>query len=143
VDRARRPFHPGRLETLTDEGFASVLRAKGFMWLASNSDETILFSVAGSTLTVEPSGRWLAADETEDVNDPELAEYVGKVWDAEVGDRRQEIVFIGVQMDRATLEARLDAALLTEDEMVGGAEAWKLFDNPFAAMFTERETAAA
>jgi hypothetical protein len=30
---------------------------------------------------------------------------------------------------------------LTDDEMVGGAEAWELFDNPFAAMFTEREQA--
>ncbi|WP_158792631.1 GTP-binding protein [Granulicella sp. L60] len=142
VYRARRPFHPGRLETLTDEGFPSVLRAKGFMWLASNSDETIMFSVAGSTLTVEPSGLWLAAAGSgEDVDDPELAEYVGKVWDPVTGDRRQELVFIGVEMDREVLEARLDAALLTEDEMVGGAEAWRLFDNPFAAMFTEREQA--
>jgi hypothetical protein len=72
------------------------------------------------------------------VNDPDLAEYVGKVWDPEVGDRRQELVFIGMEMDRAELTARLDAALLTDDEMVGGAEAWKLFDNPFAAMFAER-----
>jgi G3E family GTPase len=140
VYRARRPFHPGRLETLTDEGFPSVLRAKGFLWLASNNDETILFSVAGSTLTVEPSGLWLAAAESgEDVSDPELVEYVGKVWDPEVGDRRQELVFIGVEMDRAGLAARLDAALLTDDEMAGGAEAWRLFDNPFAAMFEERE----
>src|SRR5580698_3424008 len=109
VYRARRPFHPGRLETLTDEGFPSVLRAKGFLWLASNNDETILFSVAGSTLTVEPSGLWLAAAESgEDVDDPELAEYVGKVWDPVTGDRRQELVFIGVEMDRAALTARLD-----------------------------------
>ena len=140
VYRARRPFHPGRLETLTDEGFPSVLRAKGFLWLASNNDETILFSVAGSALTVEPSGLWLAAAESgEDVDDPELAEYVGKVWDPVMGDRRQELVFIGVEMDRAALTARLDSALLTDDEMVGGAEAWEMFDNPFAAMFRERE----
>jgi len=140
VYKARRPFHPGRLETLTDEGFPSVLRAKGFLWLASNDDETILFSVAGSTLTVEPSGLWLAAAGSgEDVDDPELADYVGKVWDPEVGDRRQELVFIGVEMNRTELEERLDAVLLTDDEMVGGAEAWKLFDNPFAAMFAERE----
>ncbi|WP_213806997.1 GTP-binding protein [Granulicella sp. dw_53] len=141
VYRARRPFHPGRFETLTDEGFPEVLRAKGFAWLASNPDETILFSVAGRTLMVEPSGLWLAADSAEDLDDPELADYVGKVWDPEVGDRRQEIVFIGVEMDRAEIEARLDAALLTEEEMAGGAEAWRLFDNPFAAMFMEREQA--
>jgi G3E family GTPase len=144
VYRARRPFHPDRLETLTDDGFPSVLRAKGFMWLASNHDETILFSVAGSTLTVEPSGLWLAATPSpleEMQADPELETYIGQVWEPEFGDRRQELVFIGTQMDRDALETRLNATLLTDAELADGPEAWKLYSNPFAAMFVEQETA--
>lgn len=145
VYRARRPFHPDRLETLTDAGFTGVLRAKGFMWLASNHDETILFSVAGSTLTFEPSGLWLAAspaEAEEGVADPELEEYIGKVWEPEFGDRRQELVFIGVEMDRPVLEAKLNATLLTDDEMGEGAEVWKSYNNPFAELFEERELVA-
>ena len=36
----------------------------------------------------------------------------------DVGDRRQEIVFIGVGMDEAAITAQLDGALLSDDEMV-------------------------
>jgi G3E family GTPase len=142
VYRARRPFHPGRLETLTDAGFAGVLRAKGFMWLASNHDETVMFSVAGSTLTFEPSGLWLAASPADgELADPELEKYIGEVWEPEFGDRRQELVFIGVDMDRTALEAKLNAALLTDREFAEGPNVWSQYDNPFEALFMERETA--
>ena len=36
----------------------------------------------------------------------------------EVGDRRQEIVFIGVGMDETAITAQLDGALLSDDELV-------------------------
>ncbi len=139
VYRARRPFHPGRLETLTDEGFPGVLRAKGFMWLASNHNERILFSLAGSTLSFEPSGLWLAATPAEELDgDADLQEYLAKVWEAGFGDRRQELVFIGVEMNKGLLEARLAAALLTDQELAAGVDVWEGYDNPFAALFTER-----
>jgi G3E family GTPase len=65
VYQARRPFHPERLEALTNEEFAGVLRAKGFLWLASANDDLILFSIAGKTLSVDPQGQWLAAGENQ------------------------------------------------------------------------------
>jgi G3E family GTPase len=49
----------------------------------------------------------------------------------EVGDRRQEIVFIGIGMDEAALRQRLDACLLTTDEMRGGPDAWSRLPDPF------------
>jgi Cobalamin synthesis protein cobW C-terminal domain len=55
------------------------------------------------------------------------------------GDRRQEIVFIGMQMDRAAIEEHMNAALLTEDEMAGGPVGWRKFDDPFAEMFRDQE----
>lgn len=140
VYRARRPFHPGRLETATNEVFQNVLRAKGFLWLAPRHDDLVLFSIAGTTLTFEPQAQWLAAD-SEGEDDIENLEYREQVWQEPYGDRRQEIVFIGTQMDRAEICARLDDALLTTDEMTGGPEAWKKLENPFQAMFRENENA--
>ena len=139
VYRARRPFHPERFEKLTNGGFPNVLRAKGFLWLASCNDDLILFSIAGSTLTVEPQAQWLAAGAADEVHDPETQEYIGRVWEPEFGDRRQEIVFIGAGMDRAALEAQMNAVLLTPQEMAGGPRAWRKLKDPFAEMFRDRE----
>ncbi len=129
VYQARRPFHPERLDALTDAGFPGVLRAKGFLWLASRQDDLILFSIAGKTLTVEPQAHWLAADAEDQAEDAETGTYLEKVWQEPYGDRRQEIVFIGMQMDREAIRSsacrwiarrsgtRLDDALLTADEI--------------------------
>ncbi|WP_263356401.1 GTP-binding protein [Acidicapsa ligni] len=142
VYRARRPFHPERFETVTDESFPNVLRAKGFIWLASCHDDLILFSIAGSTLAVEPQAQWLAADMGDEEQDAETQEYLKDVWEAPYGDRRQEIVFIGAGIDRALLEARLNQALLTPEEMAAGPEAWQELADPFSEMFRDREAAA-
>jgi len=64
------------------------------------------------------------------------------VWEPEYGDRRQEFVFIGVEMDRAAIEQSLDEALLTEHEMLGGPSAWAKLPDPFAAMSPERAAVA-
>jgi G3E family GTPase len=141
VYKARRPFHPERLEILTDEGFPNVLRSKGFLWLASRHDDLILFSIAGKTLTFEPQAQWLAAGAQDEEHDEETSEYIGKVWEAPYGDRRQEIVFIGIKMDRAEIVARLDAALVTDEEMSTGPDAWQQLNDPFADMFRDREEA--
>lgn len=143
VYRARRPFHPERLEALTDRSFPSILRAKGFLWLASHHNDLILFSIAGTTMTFEPQANWLAAGQQDEEHDEETRKYIGKVWEPEYGDRRQEIVFIGMEIDRAGMEAQLNAALLNDEEMAGGSEAWKNLPDPFAEMFRNQESVEA
>jgi G3E family GTPase len=138
VYRARRPFHPDRLEILADTGFQNVLRAKGFLWLASAHDDLLLFSIAGKTLTVEPQAQWLAAGDPAEIHDAETEEYIGRIWEPEFGDRRQEIVFIGVEMDQERIEADLNAALLTDAEMETGPSAWANLQDPFRALLPER-----
>ncbi len=139
VYRARRPFHPERLEAVTDEGFAGVLRAKGFVWLATWHDELLQFSIAGKHMTFEPQALWLAADGMDDdPEDTEAAAYRAEVWQEPYGDRRQEVVFIGMGMDRAAIELRLNGALLSDEEMLCGPELWVGFADPFAALFEEQ-----
>ncbi len=130
VFKARRPFHPERLDVLTTAGFPGVLRAKGFLWLATRHDDLILFSMAGNTMGIEPQAQWLAAGLPEE-HDPETEEYIGKVWEAPFGDRRQEIVFIGAGMDRTLLEQRLEEALLSLAEMGQGPQSWRDLTDPF------------
>jgi G3E family GTPase len=143
VYRARRPFHPQRLEELTNDPLPNVLRAKGFLWLASAHDELILFSIAGRNMAMEPQASWMAAMEAVDLDDPETLEYYQSVWQQPYGDRRQEIVFIGQGMDREALELLLNDALLTDEELASGPKAWSKFPDPFAMMFPERGQRAA
>lgn len=139
VYRARRPFHPERLELLTDQGFPNVLRAKGFLWLASCHDDLILFSIAGKTTSFEPQANWLAVEAEDELQSAENQEYIDSVWENPYGDRRQELVFIGAGLDRAKIESRLNTALLSDQEMEEGPEKWKTYYDPFAAMFRSEE----
>ncbi|XYI04228.1 GTP-binding protein [Sorangium sp. So ce1128] len=52
-------------------------------------------------------------------------------WHPVWGDRRQELVFIGVDMAREELTSDLDACLLTEEEMAAGPSGWSRFNDPF------------
>ena len=52
-------------------------------------------------------------------------------WHPTWGDRCQQIVWIGVDMDEAGLRAMLDSCLLRDDEMALGPEGWvEAFDDP-------------
>lgn len=132
VYRARRPFHPQRFWDLIHDEWPGVLRSKGVIWLATRMEMSGLWSQAGRACRVAPGGMWWAAlPEDELPDDPEDEAYLAQVWHSQWGDRRQELVLIGQAMDEATLRARLDACLLTDDEMALGPEGWAQFADPF------------
>jgi len=80
----------------------------------------------------QQASRWTAPPPTADeVADPRELEAMRKLWDPIWGDRRQELAIIGIDLDRARVEALLDAALLTESEMREGPGAWRRFADPF------------
>jgi len=101
-------------------GLPGVLRAKGFFWLASRPDDAGLWSQAGDLLTVEYAGPW-----GEGASDDESDEEAG------VGTLRQELVFIGVHLDRPALTAALEHCLLTDEEMARGHSTWRRLRDPF------------
>ncbi|SAK44227.1 cobalamin synthesis protein/P47K family protein [Caballeronia temeraria] len=144
VYRARRPFHPERLWNLLHQEWPGVLRAKGFFWLATRSDVGGSLSQAGGTVRHGPAGLWWAAQDRSEwpTDDPELeaeivAEWYGDPDDNSIGDRRQELVLIGLDLDPAGWQDRFDACLLTDDEWAQGPEAWQRYADPFPAWEVE------
>ncbi|RJS93367.1 GTP-binding protein [Salinisphaera sp. Q1T1-3] len=133
VYRRRRPFHPERLFTLMHGDWPGVLRSKGYFWLASRPDWVGEISQAGGALTHQAAGFWWASDTAAGrlPSDPDTRAEVQRHWDRDYGDRRQEIVVIGIDMDETTLTARLDACLLTDDEIAAGWAAWQRLADPF------------
>jgi G3E family GTPase len=133
VYQARRPFHPDRFMAALRAEWPGVLRSKGFFWLATRMDWAGSLSQAGAACRTEAAGFWWAAvDRNQWPDDDEECREITRLWEKPFGDRRQELVIIGQDMDRDAVTARLDACLLTDEEMALGPEAWvTMFKDPF------------
>ncbi|WDD95828.1 GTP-binding protein [Burkholderia sp. FERM BP-3421] len=138
VYRARRPFHPERFLALLHEEWKGVLRSKGFFWLATRPDVAGSLSQAGGVCRHGPAGLWWAAQdraEWPEGDDALLAEITadwhGDLDDSSIGDRRQELVLIGIHLDAPAWRAKFDACLLTDDEYAQGQAAWSHYPDPF------------
>lgn len=133
VFRARRPFHPQRLwDFIHRRELRHCFRSKGFFWLASRHDIMGVWSQSGRVCTLQPMAYWYAALENDAwPEDEEERSAIEAEWREPHGDRRQEVVLIGAQLDRAHLTAALDACLLNDDELQLGPDAWGAWDDPF------------
>jgi len=135
--KRRLPFHPQRFfEFINNKDLlAKVVRAKGFFWLATRMELCCLFQKSGGVVEYEPSNIWFAcipkskwrADKDEI---KEIENELKPNWDETYGDRRQEIVFIGQDMDKESILACLDKCLLTKEEMEN-PDSWAQFEDPF------------
>ncbi len=132
VYRARRPFDPVRVHAVLNGDLPGVIRAKGHFWLATRPEWAAEFSLAGSLSTVRPLGLWwVALPQTRWPGPGQGLEEVQAKWAEPWGDRRQEMVFIGSDMDRAGLTSALDDALVSETEFC--PERWAGLPDPFPA----------
>merc|ERR1711933_387982 len=119
--------------------FIGVLRSKGFCWFASDTylrkshdhddtwrhDTAMYWSHAGKHFGIDPSGKWWGTITREQMKDyfiNNMAEYERILKDdfvsEEFGDRRQEIVFIGFDLNENDIRNELDKCLLNDDEMI-------------------------
>ena len=126
--RRRRPFHPGRLAAVLRDLSDDVVRSKGTVWVAG-VDQRQQVGQAGRSVRVSALGPWIATlpPVERDMlrsNRPELD------WDDEHGDRLTEFVVIGTGIDEDAIVARLDDALVTDEE-------WETFSADGAAAGTD------
>jgi len=105
--RADRPFHPQRLAEALGR-MTRVLRSKGFCWIASRPSIAAIWSQAGPNLVIEPAQYWSSIDVPPG----------------------QEIVLIGVRLDREHVYRLLADALLTEVELAEGETRWADYPDP-------------
>lgn len=131
VYRARQPFDPARFhDFLVGDGLDGVIRAKGFFWLATRPLWVGELAVAGSQTMTARMGRWWASvPKNQWPHDNQFEDFVAHNWDAVWGDRRQELVFIGINMDEAALRQRLGECLVAADGFT--PERWQQLDDPF------------
>ncbi|SUD83395.1 CobW/P47K family protein [Stutzerimonas stutzeri] len=131
---ARRPFHPQRFFDFLNHEWRNgrLLRSKGFFWLASRLEEAGSWSQAGGLMRYDYAGRWWHF--TPESHWPEEAEsraaILGKCQ-GEFGDCRQELVFIGQNIDFERLRSELDSCLLSDEEWALGVESWLSLPDPF------------
>ena len=138
--RARRPFHPERFHAFLNREWRNgrLLRSKGFFWLASAWREAGSWSQAGGLMRYGHAGRWWRFVPREQwPQDEEGLEAIFKHWDPQVGDCRQELVFIGQGIDFERLHAELDDCLLDDAEMAQGVEGWSCLPDPFGGLVGE------
>ncbi|MEP7454381.1 zinc metallochaperone GTPase ZigA [Phyllobacterium sp. SB3] len=131
VYRERRPFDPQKFQDFINSNWNGVIRAKGFFWLATRPDHVGELSQAGALVRSEKRGLWWSSiSKSRWPDNPEwlnaMKPYLHPVW----GDRRQELVFIGVEpMDEVEIRAQLDACLLDADEFT--PHKWEGLLDPF------------
>lgn len=135
VYRRRKPFHPERWLRWLENWPVEVVRAKGFFWLATRNNMTGLLSQAGPSIVFQGAGEWIAAASKQEQakileEEPELLER----WDEVYGDRMNELVLIGIDLNKEQIEATLDECLLTEEEMI---QDWSKFHDPLPPFIVE------
>jgi len=138
--RARRPFHPQRFFDFINQTWVNgkLLRSKGFFWLASKPTDAGSWSQAGGLMRHGFAGRWWRfVPKNQWPQDQESTAAIMENWTASVGDCRQELVFIGQNIDFAQLKSALDDCLLTDAEMALGVEGWRLLADPFGPWHDE------
>jgi G3E family GTPase len=135
VYRSRKPFDPQKLYNFFKNGgsLPGVIRAKGFYWIATDSEYLYEYAQAGVNVSFgQKVGNWWAAAPQEYwPSDQDGIDEIEKLFVGEYGDRRQEIVFIGVDMDRDEIYQNLNSCLISDDDFKKGQEFWNTLENPF------------
>ena len=99
--------------------YGNVLRAKGFCWMAGR--DTFMIGVAlsgriGGLAAIMPWYTLIPRDQW-GVEDPKDLAVINGKFEEPHGDRRQEIVFIGTDLNVDGIRDALDACLLTKKEL--------------------------
>ena len=122
VFRSKKPFDPDRFWNYLQHNFPSnIIRSKGLFWLASRPDQALIWSQAGGSLKADSAGVWWSSMPYESrirqATFIENIELIESDWDLNFGDRKNEIVFIGQNLDKEQIYSHLNACLSNDKEL--------------------------
>lgn len=128
VFRSKKPFDPDRFWDYIQSGFPStVIRSKGLFWLASRPQQALVWSQAGGSLRADSAGTWWSSmpygERIRYAAFVENQKQIEAGWDVTFGDRGNEMVFIGQDMDEGRIRSDLNACLATDAELA--TQKWK------------------
>jgi G3E family GTPase len=131
---ARRPFHPEKFfHFLHDtEKFGKLIRSKGYFWLATRPLFSGQWNQAGGIAHYGFAAMfWKSVPKKDWPTDEESLSAIQKQWVEPFGDMRQELVFIGQQLDQVAMTRALNECLLSDDELLKGQNYWATLSDPF------------
>ena len=131
---ARRPFHPNKFFNFLHgtEKYGKLIRSKGYFWLATRPQFAGQWSQAGGIASYGFAGMfWKAVPKKDWPEDEQYLESIKEQWVEPFGDMRQELVFIGQDLDQKKMTQALDECLLSEEEVLKGKVYWSTLDDPF------------
>tara|TARA_Y100000817_G_scaffold109936_2_gene86015 strand:- start:1086 stop:2285 length:1200 start_codon:yes stop_codon:yes gene_type:complete len=134
VYKARRPFYPKKFHDFIHRKDLSgkLIRSKGYFWLATRPQFAGNWSQAGGIAHHGFAGMfWKAIPPKDWPKEKESLEYIKEKWVEPFGDMRQEIVFIGQNLDQNSITKALDDCLLSDDDLLMGKDHWIKFPDPF------------
>ena len=140
VYRARDPFDPEKIHSFFNQEWPGVIRAKGFFWISSRPNFVGEVSQAGAFVRHQGIGKWWAAvNEEQWPDDKSFRLNINKIWAKGYGDRRQEIVFIGLknEMNESFIKNKLDGFLI-KNYSINLANTLK-YKDPFPEWFNNKE----
>lgn len=98
--------------------FGGLHRSKGVFWLATRPSQMGSWSTAGAMLTLGSEMPWFCTVPDEDwMADEETMSNIKADFEGQWGDRRQELVMIGENLDTDELTKLFDSCLLSRSEM--------------------------
>ena len=123
VFRRKVPFHPERfLDFIQNKFPKNIIRSKGLFWIASRSDQALIWSSAGGSIKSDPAGVWWASmpfsERIKYGNFVNNQQQIESEWEPDFGDRKIELVFIGQQLDVDSITNQLEKCLLNETELI-------------------------
>ena len=127
------PFDAEKIRAFFEEpsNWDGMLRSKGFFWVAADHRAVYEWAQAGGISDLNPVGMWWAAVPRKDWNHPDgFRPDQQDNWHPRYGDRTQQLVFIGQNLDEAKIRARLDACLLAPELATASSKEWIGLPNP-------------
>lgn len=134
VYAARKPFHPKKFYDFLHHEWPTgrLLRSKGYFWLATRPDYAGQWNQAGGIAGYSYSGMfWKAVPKKQWPTDKDYLASIAAKWVEPFGDKRQELVFIGQNLNQQAVCQWLDECLLTDAELHAGKEYWNTLEDPF------------